>query len=294
MKQQDAYKLLAGFMILVMIIVPAAYVIISPRSDSTQQTNDTTETQQSKYNPEYWGVNQPFYSISDALNMTPVGAVTANYVDLDSMTPQMVQWARMDLPIINEVDSLYKSNTTKMYYASLKEGKNDSFLLLSTMYPEKNDFAYVVLPNTYYNYYLLQRQDTGAINIMGNPVIYAPPTQTVSEVLNIITSLNKTATAHDQYEGLLNRVSPAPFQTVNSNVSFADQFYMGIRDTNGSYERTTAYLNANSSTVKKLNQLKANSTQNAFMKYDISKDGNYTVVKIVGPDLMSVLNEETY
>jgi hypothetical protein len=293
MRQQDAYKLLAAFMILIMIVVPVAYVITSPRSELAQTPEQ--QSQQEKYNPEYWVVNQPFYSISDALNMTPYGVITANYVDIESMTPQMIQWVRTDqrgLPIINEVDSLYKSNTTKMYYSKLKEGNSESFLLLSTMFPEKNDFEYIQLPDTYPP--VLRRQEQqyfGLYNIMGNPVIFAPP-QTAVDVLKIIYSQNKTNSSYDQYEGLLSKVEPAPYQMINSNVTFANQFYLGVRVANGSYERTTVYLNINSSTLKKLNQLKANSTQRDFAQYNITRSGNYTIVKIVSPELLKVVNEE--
>src|SRR5659263_368849 len=105
----------------------------------------------------------------------------------------MIQWVSQEIPIIQEVDSLYKSNTSKMYYANIKEGDNNSFLLLSTMSIPKNDFDYIVLPNTNN---ILQRQDTGMINIMGTPVIYAPD-QTAGEVLNIIYGLNESNTSYD-------------------------------------------------------------------------------------------------
>ncbi|MDD5473444.1 MAG: hypothetical protein PHU34_04765 [Candidatus Methanoperedens sp.] len=283
MRQEDAYKLLAAFMILIMIIVPVAYVVTSPRDQPAPQTNEQ-QSQRDKYNPEFWVVNQPFYSISDALKMTPDGALTADYADLESMTPQMVLWAKTQLPV-DDVDSLYKSNTTKIYFAGLQ---NNSFLLLSTMFPEKNDFNYIVLPGTNY---ILRRQDTGAINILGNPAIYTSD-KVASNVLGIISSTNKTTTAYDLYEILLSKVEPAPFQTISSNVSFAKQFYMGVRESNGSYARTTAYLNLNSSTLKKLNQLKANSTQKGFAQYNITRSGNYTEVKISGPDLSKLLTEE--
>ncbi len=292
MKQQDAFKvIIAGFLVLTMILSVFAYFFIGPRGDIASQTNEP-QTQTGKYNPEFWTLNQPFNSISDALNMTPYGAVSADYVDLESMTPEMIQWTRQDLSLISEVDSLYKSNTTKMYYAGLTEGTNKTFLLLSTMYPPKNDFDYIVLPNTYLGYYVLKRQDTGGINVMGTPVIYGSP-QTVAEVLQIITSLNETVTAYDQYDGILSKVEPAAFQTINSNVSFADQFYLGINNINGTYERTTAYLNVNASTLKKLNQLKANSTVKGFEQYNINRTGNYTTVHIVTPDLFALLTEET-
>jgi len=287
MKQQLAYKLLAAFLVLTMLGSVFAYFFIGARDDTTQETK-TPETNPEKYNPEFWTVNQPFNSISDALSMTPPGAVTAYYVDLENMPPQMIQWVRQDIPIISDVDKLYNSNTTKMYYAGLREGNNDSFLLLSTMFPQKNDFEYFVLPNTNY---ILQRQDTGAINIMGTPVIYATD-KTAGDVLQIIYGLNKSATAYDQYVNLLTKVEPAPYQVLNSNVSFAKQFYIGLGLINGSYERTTVYLNANSTVLKKLNQSKANSTQRGFEQFNINQSGNYTIVKIVSPELFTVLGEE--
>lgn len=295
MKKQDMYKLLALLMILTMIIVPAAYVITSPRSDLSEETQEQQSSQE-KYNPELWSVNQPFNSISDALSMTPYDVVTAQYVDLEGMTPQMIQWVRQDLSIIREVDSIYKSNTTRMYYAKLQEENNESFLLLSTMSPEKNDFEYIVSPNTYFNHYILIRQEPqfrGLINVMGNPAVLGPP-QAAVEVLKIITSLNKTATAYDRYEGLLGKVDPAPLQIINSTVDFADRYYMGIREINGSYERTTAYVNISSGTLKKINQLKTASSQKGFEQYNITRSGNYTIVKIVAPDLLKVLTEESY
>jgi len=285
MKQQDAYKILAAFLVITMLGSVFAYMFIGKNEDTTQ-TTDTSITNLEKYNPDFWTVSQPFNSISDALSMTPPGAIVAYYVDLENMPPQMIQWVRQEIPVIQEVDSLYKSNTTKMYYASIKEGNNNSFLLLSTMSIPKNDFEYIVIPNTT----ILQRQDTGMINIMGTPVIYAPD-QIASEVLNIIYGMNKSVTAYDRYENILNKVEPAPYQILNANVSFAKQFYIGLNLVNGSYEGTTAYLDANSSVLKKINQSKANSTQNGFEQFSINLSGNYTIVKVVSPELFKVISE---
>ena len=285
MKQQDAYKILAAFLVITMLGSVFAYMFIGKNEDTTQ-TTDTSITNLEKYNPEFWTVSQPFNSISDALSMTPPGAIVEYYVDLENMPPQMIQWVRQEIPVIQEVDSLYKSNTTKMYYASIKEGNNNSFLLLSTMSIPKNDFEYIVIPNTT----ILQRQDTGMINIMGTPVIYAPD-QIASEVLNIIYGMNKSVTAYDRYENILNKVEPAPYQILNANVSFAKQFYIGLNLVNGSYEGTTAYLDANSSVLKKINESKANSTQNGFEQFSINLSGNYTIVKVVSPELFKVISE---
>jgi hypothetical protein len=287
MKQQDAYKILAAFLVITMLGSVFAYMFIGQK-DNTNSETVTPNTSLDKYNPEFWTVNQPFNSISDALSMTPPGAIVTYFVDLENMPPQMIQWVRQEIPVIQEVDSLYKSNTTKMYYASVKEGANNSFLLLSTMSIPKNDFDYIVLPNTT----ILQRQDTGAINIMGTPVIYAPD-KTASDVLNIIYGMNKSVTAYDQYDNLLKKVEPAPYQVLNANVSFAKQFYIGLNLVNGSYEGTTAYLDANSSVLKKINQSKATSAQKGFEQFSINQSGNITIVKIVSPELFQVLSEET-
>lgn len=291
MKQQDMYKILAFFLAFTMIFSIFAYIFINPRDDTQQETEDQT---QDYYDPEFWTFDQPFDSISDALNMTPPGAMNADFIDLESMTPQMAEWTKSVRPILAEVDSIYRSNTTKMFYTDIKYGNNRSFLLLSTMDPQKNDFEYMVSPY-YYDYHpLLLRQEGGLqgfYNVMGTPVVLAPQ-QTVIDVLEITTSLNETVTSYDTYRDLLSKVPNAPFQTITSNVSFANQYYMGIRMNNGSYERISAYLELNSSVMKKLDQLKTNSTQRGISQYDIKKSGNYTIVQISGQDLLAVLMEE--
>jgi hypothetical protein len=205
------------------------------------------------------------------------------------MTPQMAQEVSKDT-LFGQLDNIYKSNTTKMYYANLLDGNNRSEMLLSTMFPEKNDFEYMVIPNSYPP--ILRRLDmNGYYNVMGTPVLLAPR-DAIMGVLEITESLNKTNTSYDQYEMLLSKVPDAPFQSITSNVTFAKQFYMGITMNNGSYERTTAYLDVNSSIMKKLNQLKTNSTQRGILQYDIKTSGNYTTVQISSQDMLPVMMEE--
>ncbi|MCX9084401.1 MAG: hypothetical protein OIN87_06355 [Candidatus Methanoperedens sp.] len=288
MNQQDTYKILAAFLVITMLGSVFAYIFIG-NTDNNDSQSVTQTTNTDKYNPDFWTVNEPFNTISDSLSMTPPGAEVAYYMDLENMPIQMIQLVRQEIQIIQEVDTLYNSNTTKMYYAGIKDGNNNSFLLLSTMSIPKNDFEYVVIPNTNN---ILQRQDNGMINIMGYPIIYASD-QTASEVLNILYGQNETNTSYDSYKDLLTKVEPAPYQILNSNVTFAKQFYIGLNLVNGSYERTTAYLDVNSTILRKLNQSKANSTEKGFEQYSINQTGNYTIVKIVSPELFQILNEET-
>ena len=290
MKQQDMYKILAFFLAFTMIFSIFAYIFINPQDNTQQQTEDQTQTY---YDPEFWTFDQPFDSISDALNITPSGAESASYVNLEKMAPQMAAWARQAQPVLNEVDTIYNSTTTKMYYSDIKSSGNFSFLLLSTMDPLKNDFQYIFI-DSYYDHPLLVRQEGGLqgfYNVMGTPVILAPP-RTVIDVIDITMSLNETVTSYDEYKGMLNLVPYAPFQTITSNVTFAKQFYMGVDQNNESYERTTGYLDVNSSVMKKLSQLKTNSTQKRFSQYNITKTGNYTIVKVSGQDMYTVLMEE--
>lgn len=292
MKQENANKLMALFMAGIMLFSIAAYLLSAPPDTSRQEPQQGTTT----YNPEFWTINEPFFSISDALKMTPEGVNTAHFVDMERMTPRMAQWVREGgFPIINEVDSIYKSDTTRMYYTTLGTDENGSFVVLSTMFPEKNDFEYMVSPNVYGYHYILFRQEpqyNGLINVMGTPTLLAPPDAAIG-VLEIITSLNETATAYDSYEELLGIIEPASFQIINSSVDFADDFYFGIRDINGSYERTTAYNNINQGLLEKLEQQKTNSTERGFSGYNITSTGNYTVVTITSSEFYDLLDEET-
>jgi hypothetical protein len=111
-------------------------------------------------------------------------------------------------------------------------------------------------------------------------------------VFSIVDSLNETNTSYDRYKMLLSKVPSAPFQSITSNVTFAKQFYSGIRMNNGSYERNTAYLDVNVTLLKKLNQLKTNSTERGILQYDIVSSGNVTIVQMSSKDLYAVLMEE--
>lgn len=290
MKQQDMYKILAFFLAFTMIFSIFAYIFINPADNTQQETEDQTEDY---YDPEFWTFDQPFDSISDALNITPPGAESAIYIDLETMTPQMAEIMRNYNPIFAEIDMIYNSNTTKMFYSNLRSGKNVSFLLLSTMDPLKNDFQYMFI-DSYYDHPLLVRQEGDLrelINVMGIPVILAPQ-RTTFDVIDITVSLNETVTSYDKYKDILSKVPYAPFQNLTSNVTFAKQFYMGVSQNNETYERTTAYLDVNLSVMKKLNQLKTNSTEKGFSQYNITKTGNYTLVKVSSQDLFAVLMEE--
>lgn len=293
MKQEDANKLMAYFLAFIMVGSVLFYIVFQNIPDQRVEE----DIQIDLYDPEFWTFNQPFYSISDTLNITPPGAVSADFIDIESMTPQMAEWTKAFNPILTEVDTIYKSNTTKVFYSDMRYGNNKSFLLFSTMDPNKNDFEYIVSPY-YYDYHsVLIRQEPGRqglYNVMGTPVILAPQ-KILLDVLYLTTTLNETVTSYDTYKGLLSRVPDAPYQTITSNISFAKQYYMGIRMNNGSYERTSAYLDVNPDALKNLTRLADNSAKSGFAEYNLTRNGNYTVLRVVSQELLMVLpvNEET-
>jgi hypothetical protein len=322
MKQQTAYKILAAFMVLTMVFSVFAYIFIGAKDENNTQANTQliNETNEQKL----WTFNEPLYSISDGLKITPPGAVNAEFIDLNSMTPQMMQWAKqvkvdlVDYPIIDWTGALYNSTTDKLYYAHLKEGQNGSFVLLNNINSQKINFQYEKdesgSPPVYLNQYLLIRQEDeykNFINVMGTPSVFAP-WPTLEKVINIsVLKNNTTKTAYDEYEGLLSYAENAPYQRIVLKPGFADQFYEGVRKNNDSYERKTIYLNLNSTSIKNLTMLSTNSTQKGFTLYDIKQynvtqttgsefntshklNQSYTVVKVAGPDLLRVLSEETH
>lgn len=280
MKQQTAYKILAAFMVLTMVFSVFAYIFIGAKDQNETQADKPLTNEENEQ--KLWSFSEPLYSISDGLKITPPGAVSAEFIDLNSMTPQMMQWAKqvkVDLvnqPIIDWTGALYNSTTDKLYYVHLREGQNESFLLLNNINSQKINFQYEKdesgSPPSYFNQYLLIRQEQeykNLINVMGTPSVFGP-WPTVQKVINItVLKNNATKTAYDEYEGLLTYSNNAPYQTLVSNPGFADQIYIGIKKNNDSYERTTAYLNLNSMSMKNLTALKANSTQKGFTLYDI-------------------------
>src|SRR5659263_48758 len=101
MKQQDAYKILAAFLVITMLGSVFAYMFIGKNDNSNSETV-IPDTNPEKYNPEFWTVNQPFNSISDALSMTPPGAIVTYFIDLENMPPQMIQWVSQEIPVIRK------------------------------------------------------------------------------------------------------------------------------------------------------------------------------------------------
>lgn len=289
---QWVYKAIAAFLILTMVF--SALVSFYWGGPAEQ------EREQEEFNTFNIGgklVEHDFNSISDALKMTPPGITQATFIDFEAMQGTLLeQWTRE--VYTKEVDKLYQSNTTKMYFTYL----NNTPLLLTTIYPRKIAFEYTVLPyHPYQDYYFLIRADTGAINVMGDPIIYGSYENAI-KVIDILEGYANN-TAYDQFSSLLNVATPpgnvssydqtegVPFQRISAKTDFADQFYDGIKEKDGHYERTRIYLNASKNLTTRIGELKSNSSERGFKEYNVTQDKNITIVRIIS-DLAAVLGEE--
>jgi len=274
------YKAIAAFLILTMVFsaLVSFYWGGPPEQEREQEEFNT-------FNIGGKLVEYDFNSLSDALEMTPPGITQATFIDFEAMqgTP-LEQLARQVSPI-EEVNRLYQSSTTKMYLTYL----NNTPLLLTTIYPRKIAFDYTVLPYPYLDYSLLARSDTGAINVMGDPIIYTSLENAV-KVIDILEGYaNKTA--YDQFALLLNQTEEDPYQRIGAKTNFSDQSYDGIKEKDGLYERTRIYINASKNLTTRVAELESNSSERGFKEYNLTQNKNITIVRIIS-DLAAVWGEE--
>lgn len=276
------YKAIAAFLIFTMVFsVFSALYWSNPAEKGREQEKPNTFNIGGKL------VEHDFNSISDALKMTPPGITQATFIDFEAMQGTLLeQWTRE--VYTKEVDKLYQSNTTKMYFTYL----NNTPILLTTIFPRKIAFEYTALPYLpypYMDYNFLARSDTGAINVMGDPIIYGSYENAI-KVIDILEGYaNKTA--YDQFSSLLNQTEEDPYQRIGAKTNFSDQFYDGIKEKDGLYERTRIYINASKNLTTRIGELKSNSSERGFKEYNVTQDKNITIVRIIS-DLAAVLGEE--
>jgi hypothetical protein len=282
-------KILAIFLVSTMVLSSIAFFA------STQDNRTSQETPSEKPVVDFLDVggeliNQPFNSLKDALNITPSGVTRAEYVNLQAasgtpMEPFLLGQLRSEGLPVEELNRLYGANTTHMYFAYLE---NNSFLLMARFNPQIVTFNFITVP--YRNYNMLLREDTGAINVMGNPTIYGPQ-PAVADALDLIDRVSNH-TAYKDYEALMKIAPQAEYQLITNNITFADQFYLGLTTgENNTYRRTTIYLNPEESLVQKINTLKQNSTQRGFTEYNVTTTGDLMTVNIEST-LINVVREE--
>ncbi len=235
-------------------------------------------------------VREPFNSIEDALNLTPPGVTFAQYTNLSGMPFMFEVLTRSQLKqegLGDEVmKKLYNATATRVYFASV----NKTPFLLATIQPRIVDFGYVELPYRKNGYPLLLRDDNNFLDVMGDPLIHSPRRNTL-KALDIIAG-KENMTAYQEFQDLLAYTGPAEFQLIDTNTSFATRFYMGIAARNQSYERLTIYEDINTTLLPKLQAFQANSTQRGLTEYNITTQGNFTIVRIASQNIDNIFREE--
>lgn len=297
MKQKDQakknQKYLAIFLVLTMLLSAGA-IFFSASSKNKDSENNSSSVAEEQNNTLYFSqvpgkqINHDFNSISDGLNMSPKGVVSATYVDLQKTTGTPFEQILGNTTMMY---SLYGSDVTIRYGASYANGSS-GFELHEI--PDKKMFMPWGLVS-YDNYSVLARTNNtyDVWNVVGDPVLLGSR-QSVKDVIDVLLG---NASAYPEYKTLLSQTNPegSLYQEVvtktNSTSSLpADQIYTEIKKLNdGSYTQTSVYLNPESNFTNKVQTLQANSTQRG-VTYNVTTSGNITKL-MINSDFKSLLNE---
>ena len=291
MNQKIGVQFIAAFMILSMILSSVAYFIGSDDSSEEDNNQPDINTPQNEYfNVGGKEVFHSFNSIADGLQMSNPQTYAAQFLDVEHIESNALEPWNEQLPLNlttvymrnkTEVDNLYMTSSKQIYFA---QDFNNEFLLLSTMTPKIVSFEYIGLPSSDKQYLLLSRLDTTGTNIMGEPTIFTPTSESAEAVISIIESFAVPPTAYDTFSPVLNYSDDySEFQVVNSWVVFADLYYMGLhRNDDGSFTRTTIYYYPSAGSAVHINELALNATERGFSRYDVTREGDILKVVLTG------------
>jgi len=307
MDQKTGAKIMAGFLVLVMLLSIFPYFLDGGSSNSQQQNNqfdDYDYIQNDNFNVGGQLIDHNFNSISDALEMSPPDTYSAQYIDVEYMNSTTGEfWNDYLNPNIttvvpirkSEVDGLYRSqtqfiSTRQMYFADLPD---DEILLLSTMTPKQVFFNYNTAITSYDGRHQVLIRENGGSNVMGEPTLFAPSRNLAESILSIIDGPASQPTAYDTFSPLLNFSEDySEFQVVSSQVDFADKYYLGIyQNQDGNFTRTTIYQNATTETSSHLKQLARTGLTRGFSLYNLTTEGNILKVVITG-QFLNVIDED--
>ncbi|MCK4937259.1 MAG: hypothetical protein KAR85_01485 [Methanosarcinales archaeon] len=298
MNQKIGIQIIAAFMIISMVLSSVIYFIGDDSSDNGNIQPVST------VNEDYFNIGGKevfhiFNSITDGLQMSTPNVISALFVDVDYINyTALQQWHEELSPKITtvirlpsgQVDDLYQSNTLQMYYAQLPD---DKMILLSTMSPKKIPDSFMHAYSNDGQYIILERSfDFSGFNVMGEPTIYTNTNETAEEILTIVESWVVPSTGYDIFLPVLNHSDEySEYQAVNSQVVFADLYYIGIhRNDDGSFTRTTVYQNATGDALSHIQTLADSGLDRGFTQYDITQNDN--IVKVVLSGQFSQVNDE--
>jgi hypothetical protein len=287
-------KYLAVFLALTMLLSAGA-IFFSGSSKNQNSDNNLSSVNGEQNNTIYFSqipgkqIHHEFNSIADGLNMSPKGVISATYVDLQRTTGTPFEQVFGNITMMN---SLYGADVTKIYGASYANANGSNGFELHEI-PEQK----ILMPwgaVSYDNYSVLARTNNtyDVWNVVGSPVLLGSR-QSVRDVIDV---LGGNASASTEYNDLLSQANPegSIYQEVvtktNSTNIPADQVYMELKkQDDGSYTRTSVYLNPETELTEKIQAYQANSTERG-VNYNVTTSGNITKLTI-NSDFRSLLNE---
>jgi hypothetical protein len=303
MNSKIGIQIIAAFMIISMVLSSVIYFIGDDSSDNGGIQSISTVTED-YFNVDGKQVFHNFNSITDGLQMSTPNITSALFVDVDYINNTASQpWhEQLSYKITtvkhlssNQVDELYQGSNTaqistlQMYYAQLPD---DEIILLSNMSPKIVSFEYIGLPSDDNQYLILLRTDVKGTNVMGVPTIFTLSRETAEEILTIVESWVVPSTGYDIFLPVLNHSDEySEYQAVNSQVLFADLYYIGIhRNDDDTFTRTTVYYNPVQDVFSHIQALANSGLDRGFTQYDITQDDN--IVKVVLSGQFSQINDE--
>lgn len=287
-------KYLAVFLALTMLLSAGA-IFFSGSSKNQNSDNNLSSVNGEQNNTIYFSqipgkqIHHEFNSIADGLNMSPKGVISATYVDLQRTTGTPFEQVFGNITMMN---SLYGADVTKLYGASYSNANGSNGFELHEI-PEQK----ILMPwgaVSYDNYSVLARTNNtyDVWNVVGSPVLLGSR-QSVRDVIDV---LEGNASASTEYNDLLSQANPegSIYQEVvtktNSTNIPADQVYMELKkQDDGSYTRTSVYLNPETELTEKIQAYQANSTERG-VNYNVTTSGNITKL-MINSDFRSLLNE---
>ncbi|KAF5411588.1 MAG: hypothetical protein C5S43_03135 [Candidatus Methanocomedens sp.] len=298
MNPKIGIQIIAAFMIISMVLSSVIYFIGDDSSDNGDIQSISTVTE------DYFNVGgklvfHNFKSITDGLQMSTPNVTSALFVDVDYINYTASQTWHEQLSyeittviqlLSSQVDDLYQSSTLQMYYAQLPD---DEMILLSTMSPKKTPDSFMPAYSNNGQYIILERSfDFSGFNVMGEPTIYTNTRDTAEEIITIVESWVVPSTGYDIFLPVLNHSDEySEYQAVNSQVAFADLYYIGIhRNDDDTFTRTTVYLNASDGCAAHINELAQSGSERGFSQYDVTLEGDILKVMLTGE--FSLVNAE--
>jgi len=291
MNPKIGVQIIAAFMILSMVLSSVAYFLGSDNSGEEDNYHPDINNPQTEYfNIGGKQVFHSFNSIADGLQMSNPQTYAAQFMDMEYMQSNALELWNEQLPLNlttvyvrnkTEVDSLYMTSSKQIYFA---QDFNNEFLLLSTMTPKIVSFEYIGLPSSDNLYLLLSRLDTTGTNVMGEPTIFTPTSESAEAVISILESYAVPSTAYDTFSPVLNySYDYSEFQVVNSQTGFADLYYLGLhRNDDGSFTRTTIYYYPSVESAAHINELALSGSERGFSRYDVTIEGDILKVVLTG------------